>query len=197
MSPGAWEAQWLVIYTCLSNLREETRLSIRDGQQWKITWDTPSMALFYCSQGHGFINVDQVSKSQSGTCENTAEEDCLEGQRNPNWGTPMRGWWGKNEAEKNASCKTQITHTLGSEVRSSQKETNKESVTGIARFKPPMPPSCSISQIRPPWPLSYPPSRTLTLVASNTATSKRGGGKKEENSKCSSATSPCEDREDL
>lgn len=50
-----------------------------------------SVALLYCLQGHGFINVGQVSKSQPGTCENTAEEDCLEGQGNPNWGKPMRG----------------------------------------------------------------------------------------------------------
>lgn len=50
-----------------------------------------SVALFYCLQGHGFINVGQVSKSQPGTCENMDEEDCLEGQGKPNWGKPMRG----------------------------------------------------------------------------------------------------------
>lgn len=50
-----------------------------------------SVILSYCLQGHGFINVGQVSKSQAGTCENMAEEDCPEGQGNLNWGTCVRG----------------------------------------------------------------------------------------------------------
>lgn len=97
--------------TCLRNLM---------GRSSAINMGCTGMVPLHCSWGRRFLPVSQPNQIQPGACENVAEQDCLEVQANPNWGTPMRGWRGNSQAEENASSKSQLSQALGRLMRGSQ-----------------------------------------------------------------------------